>query len=124
MSYDNLVVIITFFSCVLLCAVYFTEPWWRSYIGVNLFGKTAAIAAVLLPAVLARLHIIEPLAPWTRVYEAIVFTFVPLFVLQRTYLLIRAKWRRTPRQTYKEEGVQNGRREPKHRVVDKEVEES
>jgi hypothetical protein len=93
LEYDNVVVLVTFFSCVLLCVVYFTEPWWKSYIGWNLFGKTFFIAAVLVPAVLHRMFGINPLAHWVKIYEAITFSFIPLWVIQRTILLLQAKWR-------------------------------
>lgn len=92
-EYNDVLTFITFFSCLLLCAVYFTEPWWRSYIGWNLFGKTVIIALILLPVILFKMGWITVYTYWVRIYEAIVYTGLPIFILQRTWLLVRAKMR-------------------------------
>lgn len=92
-EFDDVVIQATFWSCLLLCAVYFVEPWWRSQIGVNLMGKTFFIAAIVLPGVLHITFGTSLTASWIKLYEAVTFSTIPLWVLQRVYLILDARRR-------------------------------
>ena len=98
---SSALVITAWASAVLFDAVYTVlAPWWKTWMGRNLFAFDASIAAVLTPAVLALWFHYSPRSPWYAWLQIGLFAVVPALSLQRTVMLVvvQARGRSQPQQ--------------------------